>query len=54
MNDFNRYNFLHKLHLHKFPSQLFNRFLKVSRFSENLTWYGTLFQILGPTTLRLL
>ena len=44
---------MHKLHLHKFPSQFFNRFLKVSKFSEDVTWYGTLFQILRPNTLSL-
>ena len=54
MKDFNKYHFLHKLNLHKFPSQFFNRFLKVARFSEDLTWYGKLFQILGPNTSRLL
>ena len=54
MKDFNRYHFLHKLQLHEFPSHFFNRFLKVSTFLEDLTWYGKLFQILGPNTLRLL
>ena len=54
MKYFNEYHFLHKLHLHEFPSQFFNRFLKVSSFSEDLTWYSKLFQILGPNNLRLL
>ena len=48
MKDFNRYHFLHKLHLHEFPSQFSNRFLKVSRVSEDLPWHGKLFQVLGP------
>ena len=46
MKNFNVLLFLHKLCLHELPSQFFNRFLKVSRFSEGLTWYGKLFQIL--------
>ena len=54
MKDFNRHHFLHKLHLCEFPSEFCNKLLKVSRFSEDLTWYGKLFQILGPNTLRLL
>ena len=54
IKDFNKYHFLHILHLHKISSEFFNRFLKGSRFLEDLTWYGKLFQILGPDTLRLL
>ena len=46
MKDFNIYHFLHELHVHEIPSQFFNRFLKVSRSSDDLTWYDKLFQIL--------
>ena len=54
MQDFNKYHLLHILDLHKFPTKFFNRFLKVSRFSEDLTCYGKLLKILGPNTFRLL
>ena len=53
MKKFNKYHFLHKLHFHELPFQFFNKYLKVLRFSDDLTWYGKSFQILGPHTLSL-
>ena len=54
IKSFNKYHFLHILHLQELPSQFLSKFLKISRFAEDLTWYGKLFQILAHNTLRIL
>ena len=47
------YNFLQITHLQLTPSQFLITVLKVSRFFEDLMWYGKLFQIFGPNILKL-
>ena len=45
---------LQTLQLHLVPFQCLIIILNDSRFSEDFIWYGKLFQILGPKTLKLL
>ena len=47
------YNFLQITHLQLTPSQILITVLNVSRFFEDLMWYGKLFQIFGPNILKL-
>ena len=48
---FNEYYFLHKLHLHELPSQLFNRFLKAKSifiFNSWTVFSGTYHELSFP------
>ena len=47
------YNFLQITHLQLTPSQFLITVFKVSRFVEDLMWYGKLFQNFDPNILKL-